>query len=250
MASWNWLWFVSAGFLLGWIASTLVEWLWFRGRRMEFQNRRFVQPESASTRPSDATGRGRMAERAQPPGESASPGESPAQNFVSREEAATRQRVSAPERASQPPTAQPGQRPDNLSAIRGIGDTYQQRLYEAGIFTWQQLVDTDPEKIRTVTKAHPSSDVYDWIGQARELAEKHDRQDATYSGPLPDDLSQIRGIGPAYERQLYEAGIVTYRQLANTTPQQLSRLIPSSVVGEEIDFTAWIDQAAQLIHES
>ena len=34
MAGLNILWYVGAGFLLGWVLSTLTEWLWSRGRRV------------------------------------------------------------------------------------------------------------------------------------------------------------------------------------------------------------------------
>src|SRR5690606_39781478 len=86
--------------------------------------------------------------------------------------------------------------PDNLSKIRGIGDVYRQRLYKAGIYTWDQVATADEETLRRATSAYPSSNVHEWPPQARELAEKNGRTGARYTGPTPDNLTKIFGIGP------------------------------------------------------
>lgn len=41
------------------------------------------------------------------------------------------------------------------------------------------------------------------------------------SGSAGDDLKQINGIGPIYERRLKEAGILTFSDLAQQTPDSL-----------------------------
>ena len=43
-----WLWYVTAGFLLGWVMSTLTEWLWFRRRRMQSYQQPVLSAESRS----------------------------------------------------------------------------------------------------------------------------------------------------------------------------------------------------------
>ena len=53
----------------------------------------------------------------------------------------------------------------------------------------------------------------------------------------PDDLTQIKGIGPTFARRLKEAGIVTYRQLARTTPDDLE---------QRPGVDEWVEEAAQL----
>jgi predicted flap endonuclease-1-like 5' DNA nuclease len=49
------------------------------------------------------------------------------------------------------------------------------------------------------------------------------------SGPRPrkaaDDLTQIRGIGPAAQRRLNKAGLSTFAQLASATPKQLRKAL-------------------------
>lgn len=130
--------------------------------------------------------------------------------------------------------------PDNLSVIKGIGDVYKFRLFAAGIFTWHQVAETDIETLRTATNAYPGSNVEEWPEQARALAKKHGREGAYYSGPVPDDLTQIIGIGPVGERTLYRAGICTYDQLAGATASELQELFPIAIAGDQPDFNEWI----------
>lgn len=41
----------------------------------------------------------------------------------------------------------------------------------------------------------------------------------------PDDLQKIEGIGPAIERLLNAEGIMTFAQLANTTPSRIKSIL-------------------------
>lgn len=143
------------------------------------------------------------------------------------------------------PVARSADFPDNLSKIKGIGDVYKFRLYDAGIYTWHQIAESDVATLRAATHAYPGSNVEDWPGQARELAEKHGRQNAYYSGPVPDDLTQIIGIGPVSERSLYRAGICTYEQLAGATTDELRELFPIAIAGDEPNFAQWIRLAIE-----
>lgn len=136
--------------------------------------------------------------------------------------------------------------PDNLSKVKGIGEVYRQRLYRAGIFTWHQVATTDVARLRQATHAYPSSNVEEWPAQAQQLAEKHRRVDAVYTGPLPDELTKIVGIGPVSAQALYRAGVCTYEQLAVMPVEELGRLFPIAVAGDQPDFHRWIEQAIVL----
>jgi predicted flap endonuclease-1-like 5' DNA nuclease len=57
-----------------------------------------------------------------------------------------------------------------------------------------------------------------------------------------DDLQAINGIGPAYERRLKEAGVDTYADLAQQTPDQL-RQITGLKSWRGADPQQWIDEA-------
>ena len=61
--------------------------------------------------------------------------------------------------------------PDDLTAIRGVGSNMQQRLNEAGIYTYAQLTASTPEELRQVLgTAARLANVEEWTEQARELA--------------------------------------------------------------------------------
>ncbi len=217
MVGMNIWWYVGTGFLLGWVISTLTEWLWFRGRRAAVGP--VVQPSSGSL-PINRQPAAYPAPDYQPYG------------------------VSAP--GSGQPSAASGNRPDPLSDIRGIGDVYEQRLYEAGIFTWHELGQVDVDTLRAVTKALPTSHPESWIEQARQLAAENGRIGATYTGPVPSDLTRIPGIDQVFEQELVRAGIVTFAQLAQTTAPELAAIIPAHRLDDAIDFPAWIREAREL----
>jgi predicted flap endonuclease-1-like 5' DNA nuclease len=139
--------------------------------------------------------------------------------------------------------------PDDLSKIKGIGDVYKQRLYRAGIYTWKQIAETDEETLRRAVSANQSSNIREWYGQAERLMEKHGRTEAIYSGPHPDDMTKILGIGPVSASVLYRAGICTYEQLASTSIEDLALLFPVAVAGDQPDFANWITRAEKLADE-
>lgn len=139
--------------------------------------------------------------------------------------------------------------PDDLSKIKGIGDVYKYRLYRAGFYTWQQIADADTEVLRRATSAYPSSNIEEWLAQAKKLIEKHGRQNATYEGPVPDDMTKILGIGPVSASVLYRTGICTYEQLAVTSVAELESLFPIAVAGDQPDFAQWVGRAAELADE-
>ncbi len=60
---------------------------------------------------------------------------------------------------------------DDLTAIRGIGITMQNRLNRAGIKTYAQLAEAKPEQVQeALGKLSRGAKVEAWISQAQELA--------------------------------------------------------------------------------
>lgn len=57
-----------------------------------------------------------------------------------------------------------------------------------------------------------------------------------------DDLTAINGIGPATARRLKEAGIISYRQLAQISPEKLIEISGAT----RWDPADWIEQADKL----
>ncbi len=58
----------------------------------------------------------------------------------------------------------------------------------------------------------------------------------------PDDLSKIRGIGPAYAQRLNDAGIYTFEQLALAPPEDIRQVTGDS----RWDPEQWISEATEL----
>jgi predicted flap endonuclease-1-like 5' DNA nuclease len=154
--------------------------------------------------------------------------------------------ASAPPVTPPPATTEPSpDHPDNLAMIRGVGEAYKRRLYGVGIYTWRQVAESDIETLRRITRAKPNADINGWRTQARELAEKYQRWQTTFRGPL-DDFTRIDGIGAITADLLYKAGICTYDQLAGALPDELANIVPAPTVGDENDFAGWIKEAGRL----
>ncbi|MEZ4768728.1 MAG: wax ester/triacylglycerol synthase family O-acyltransferase [Caldilineales bacterium] len=60
-----------------------------------------------------------------------------------------------------------------------------------------------------------------------------------------DDLTRVRGIGPAFASRLAEAGIVSYADLATSTPEALQAII-AAPDWRHPDYQDWIAQAGTL----
>ncbi len=227
--------YILIGLLFGWASSTLVEWVWYRGRRRRLD----LSALSSAARGTQPLPEGPAAQTyGAPPGPAAAA------------TAKTGRRRGRKDTRPAPSTAQDlANRPDNLTAVYGIGGLYERRLYQVGVFTWDQLSRVDAEALQQITRALPGSDTRAWTEQARELAQANNRVGAVYDGPLPEDLTRIAGIDQVYEDELYAAGIFTFRQLAERTPDELARIIPAHLAGEELDFVSWIVQADSLRDE-
>src|SRR5262245_165824 len=63
-----------------------------------------------------------------------------------------------------------------------------------------------------------------------------------------DNFKLIHGIGPAIERHLHSAGILTYVQLAAISPEELAALLHgyAGVSAQQIAKHDWIGQAREL----
>lgn len=61
----------------------------------------------------------------------------------------------------------------------------------------------------------------------------------------PDNLQKIKGIGPVISKKLNEAGVFTYEQLAEQTPDTLRKML-GSMIERLADEGVLIEQAHQL----
>jgi predicted flap endonuclease-1-like 5' DNA nuclease len=102
--------------------------------------------------------------------------------------------------------------------------------------------------------------IIDWFYWRRRYAEKEIPPATVRAVPVPpvrveepkpaakparDNLQVIKGIGPVIERKLNEAGITTFEQLGNLTPDDLRRIL-GNMIERLSDEEALLQQARDL----
>ncbi|MBF2083729.1 MAG: substrate-binding domain-containing protein [Thermoleptolyngbya sp. C42_A2020_037] len=131
-------------------------------------------------------------------------------------------------------------RHDPLRDINGIGPIYEQKLFNAGIYTFADLAALTPAQVQEIIRPAAWQQIFPavWIQEAARLAQGVDVPADIDHDPLRD----INGIGPVYEQKLFDGGICTFADLAAATPEQLRTLIrPES--WQRFDPEAWIAEA-------
>ena len=73
---------------------------------------------------------------------------------------------------------------------------------------------------------------------------RNDDPKARRAGQSGDDFQKINGIGRVLERRLWDAGILTYSDLAERTPEEIAAV--AGVSAERIARENWIGQAREL----
>jgi predicted flap endonuclease-1-like 5' DNA nuclease len=94
-----------------------------------------------------------------------------------------------------------------------------------------------PERLRTLVAPNAVFELntQPWIEQARRMA----------GTPYRDPLIDIYGVGPVYEQRLLNAGITTFEQVGNMTPDEIVAVIKPAAF-QQIDPEAWIKEAREL----
>jgi predicted flap endonuclease-1-like 5' DNA nuclease/predicted nuclease with TOPRIM domain len=138
--------------------------------------------------------------------------------------------------------------PQHLSDVKGIGSVFETRLYAAGIGSYWELARLSEARLADILElTDHQRDSFDFSAtraDARRLASETKSAGRKWSREQPDDFEPITGIGPAFEKRLYDAGICTYETLASTNVERLAEICPGSSV-KRPDYAAWITQARQ-----
>ncbi|MCP4437631.1 MAG: hypothetical protein GY810_01675 [Aureispira sp.] len=159
---------------------------------------------------------------------------------------------------------------DDLKKIKGVGAYTEDKLNALGIYTYAQIVNLTDEDKDLVTEiigffvGRMQRD--DWKGQAQALMPKpapKPKKEPKKAKPAKkakakssekaggdDDLTKIKGIGPATAKKLKGVGITSYKQLANLKAKD------AEIIAESINFSVsriekdeWIKQAKKLLKE-
>lgn len=259
------LWFLLAGVIIGFAVSSVWEWLYYRGKRwgldgtdpFEVDGGHTATPGARLETKKPAVQRGGLpAAPAAPsaaaegvPPKAASSDTASDEQFRSPARAAAERPISAvrPARPTDESTAGRSRGlPDDLTRITGISPLLQQRLYQAHVFTWHQVATSDVEVLAQITGAGDEVFVGQWPAQARALAAHHNRTNASYSGPIPEDLTQIQGLSRVHANGLNQVGIVTFGQLAMASGTELAALFEEQDGENPPDYEAWLRTAAFL----
>ncbi|MBU1225673.1 MAG: hypothetical protein KJ698_00485 [Actinobacteria bacterium] len=153
--------------------------------------------------------------------------------------------------------------PDDLTAIWGIGPAIARKLNRVGITSFQHIAVLNPDdQARLGDMLGEFLDRFeadDWVGQARRLIEA--RGGTVPTAPLapirltpppaaaaPDDLTEIKGIGPFIQATLNDLGVNTFSQIAAWTDEDVEEFGEALVIFQgRITREGWVDQARRLM---
>jgi putative DNA primase/helicase len=111
---------------------------------------------------------------------------------------------------------------DDLTTIAGIGPAVAGKLIEAGIRTYSMLARATDEELEAVFKGYAKKATSkDWRGQASVAADIMGHGAEPEKGESPDRLTEIGGIGPSTAKAFANAGIRTFRALAEMSGREL-----------------------------
>ncbi len=133
---------------------------------------------------------------------------------------------------------------DNLEDINGIGAVIARKLEAAGMTTFAQLAQSNPEALNTLVqpKEFQKYDYIAWIEDAAFFA--RGEKPPTRERVIEAKLSRIEGIGDVAETKLEAAGINTYAELAAASDEVILVALGRNVDSEELEL--WRAEAIAL----
>jgi predicted flap endonuclease-1-like 5' DNA nuclease len=237
------LWWLTLGALIGFVAAWIWDWLWFRARR------RVVSTE-VDTRVTSLQGeRDRLAADLRACGDSRAALEGELATARAQLADGDRYRVRVGE--LEPLVGQvDGLRADNarllaeLEAARASGASLGGAGVELGDAGQSLAVRADGgQDENTITSLREYN-----LAMHDEL-EASRRALLRLSGGKGDPLIDIDGIGPVYQQKLYDAGIVSFEQVAAMRPERLRSLVAQDAAFD-LGTESWVEQARRLAGQS
>ncbi|MBP6016486.1 MAG: DUF4332 domain-containing protein [Candidatus Promineofilum sp.] len=134
----------------------------------------------------------------------------------------------------------------DFGELAGIDDDLAERFHLAGIDSIDTLAAADPTTLSVATGLE-RDETESWIDRAVAALPSIEATAAAPAASPSDDLTRIHGIGPKYAAVLAQAGILSFDDLAQTTPDQLRDIIKPSAM-QQINFDSWAGQAVALAH--
>lgn len=145
---------------------------------------------------------------------------------------------------------------DNLELLSGVGNRTAAALRAAGLVTFADLAAASPEQLEDIVRGagiRGSHDYSAWITEAalRSSGKRitRNRPRPTYVVSCPQDLSAVDGVGPVFEQRLYDAGIGSYWELAETGEEDLATILDLRPF-QDVDLAAMKASAMRLAIQS
>ncbi|NTU82727.1 MAG: hypothetical protein HGA45_25715 [Chloroflexales bacterium] len=228
------LWWLCLGALIGWVVQWIWDWVWFRARR------RSVSVEVETQVASLQGERAKLAGDLKVCGDRRVALESELATMKARGGDLERLRARIGEleplvaRVDALSTENARLR-DELEAAHAAGAVLGAG---AGMSLAARAVGSgdDPEALASLREYNLA--MHDELGATRKAL-------ARYAAGRGDPLIDIDGIGPVYQKKLYDQGVVTFDQLAAMHPERLRTLVAPNAVFD-LDTSPWIDQARRL----
>jgi predicted flap endonuclease-1-like 5' DNA nuclease len=114
------------------------------------------------------------------------------------------------------------------------------KMHQEEIKEYKSQVELFEKEISTTIKARKT---YERSGiEVKKIASISDKT-------VPDDLQQIKGIGPVLESKLNELGVFTYEQIANLSEEDIDKIVEVTTFGKnKINADDWKGQAKKLLN--
>ena len=101
---------------------------------------------------------------------------------------------------------------------------------------------TEETRPETAKESTPGASAQDASRVPEEVVEQ---QVPTAEEVVPDDLTVIKGIGPAVQGKLRSLGITTFRSLATANPDDLAEQLKGSQPVSKARVDSWIEAARE-----
>lgn len=177
---------------------------------------------------------------------------------------------------------------DDLKLVEGIGPKIEELFHNAGLTTWLSVAESTPQQLKAILDAagdhYQIHDPGTWPRQCRmmvddewaalkawqeeldggveriapsEAVEKtappkdYSAFSAVYGSRITaDDLKLVEGIGPKIEELFHSAGLKTWLDVANSTPERLKEILVAG--GERFqmhDPATWPEQCRMMVND-
>lgn len=105
------------------------------------------------------------------------------------------------------------------------------------------LVEEDTPKVQPSKDLPGQNELADKKGEWKYEAKA---EDAPAVDASPDDLKQLKGVGPKLEEKLNEAGVTSFAQIAAWGPEDITRMDDLLAFKGRVERDGWIEQAKTL----